>query len=199
MEIVYILTNQAFPDYVKIGRTRNLKNRLQQLDSTSVPLPFECYYAVEVKDSKKIEKLLHEAFSANRVRKNREFFEVLPERVKSALQISGGKNVTPSEDIVETADDQAALNKARKQRESFKFSLLNIEPGTILTFAKDSEITCKVIDDKFVKFEGEKMSLTASALKVIHSMGYTWSKISGPAYWEYKGKGLYDLRLEFDV
>ena len=33
----------------------------------------------------------------------------------------------------------------------FKFSLLNIEPGTILTFAKDSEIKCKVIDDKFVE------------------------------------------------
>ena len=67
MEIVYILTNSAFPDYVKIGRTKNLKKRLQQLDSTSVPLPFECYYAVEVKDAKKIEKLLHGAFSSKRV------------------------------------------------------------------------------------------------------------------------------------
>jgi hypothetical protein len=30
-------------------------------------------------------------------------------------------------------------------------------------------------------------------------MGYTWSKISGPAFWQYNGKGLYDMRLELDV
>ena len=62
MEIVYILTNPAFPDYIKIGRTTNLKQRLLSLDSTSLPLPFECYYAAKVDDSKKVEKLLHQSF-----------------------------------------------------------------------------------------------------------------------------------------
>ena len=62
MEIVYILTNPAFPDYIKIGRTTNLKQRLLSLDNTALPLPFECYYAVEVNDSKKVEKLLHQSF-----------------------------------------------------------------------------------------------------------------------------------------
>ena len=79
MEIVYILTNSAFPDYVKIGRTTDLKARIKQLDTTGVPLPFECYYAVEVVNSSKIEKLLHEAFDGVRVRQSREFFEILPE------------------------------------------------------------------------------------------------------------------------
>ena len=199
MEIVYILTNPAFPDYIMIGRTSNLKQRLISLDNTSMPLPYECYYAAQVDNASKVEKLLHQSFDKYRVRKNREFFELLPENAKSALQLANGKEVTPDHDIVETQDDQRALNKARSQRERFKFSLLNIDPGTLLTFAKDVEITCEVIDDRQVRFRGEEMSLTASALIVIHEMGFEWSKISGPAYWQYNGVSLYDLRLKYDV
>jgi hypothetical protein len=199
MRIVYILTNPAFDKYIKIGITSNLSSRLKQLDNTSMPLPYECYFAVEVENANKVEKLLHEAFDKYRVRKNREFFEILPESAKSALQLAGGKDVTPNEIIVESSEDKVAFEKAKKQRERFKFSLLNIEPGTILTFAKDSEITCVVLDDRLVKFRDEEMTLTASALIVINEMGYTWSKISGPAFWQYNGKGLYDMRLELDV
>ena len=199
MEIVYILTNPAFPDYIKIGRTTNLKQRLLSLDNTALPLPFECYYAVEVNDSKKVEKLLHQSFDKYRVRSNREFFELLPENAKSALQLANGKEVTPDHDIVESSEDQRALDNARSKRERFKFSLLNIEPGTILTFAKDEEITCEVVDDRLIKFRDEEMSLTASALIIIHEMGYEWSKISGPAFWQHNGVSLYDMRLKADV
>lgn len=199
MDIVYILTNPAFPDYVKIGITDDLNGRLKLLDNTSLPLPFECYYAAEVPNGSRVEKLLHEAFDAVRVRKNREFFEILPENAKSALLIANGREITPREDVVETADDKRALEKAKSMRERFKFSLLNIEPGTILTFAKDPEITCEVVDDRLIRFRGEEMSLTASALIIIKEMGFDWTKISGPAYWQYKGKGLYDLRLEYEV
>ena len=84
-----------------------------------------------ISDNKKVEKLLHQSFDKYRVRKNREFFEISPESAKSALQLTGGNEVTPTTDIVESQDDQRALDKARKQRERFKFSLLNIESGTI--------------------------------------------------------------------
>jgi len=46
-KIVYILTNQSMPDTIKIGITDNLERRMRELDKTSTPLPFECYYAVE--------------------------------------------------------------------------------------------------------------------------------------------------------
>lgn len=79
------------------------------------------------------------------------------------------------------------------------FCLLNIDPGTLLTFAKDVEITCEVINDRKVRFRGEETSLSASALIVINEMGFDWTKISGPAYWQYNGVSLYDLRLKYDV
>ena len=88
MPTVYILTNESMPDIIKIGITDNLSRRLRDLDNTSTPLPFECFYAVEVKDTHSIEKLLHEAFDDKRVRQNREFFNCTPEQAKSALKIA---------------------------------------------------------------------------------------------------------------
>ena len=112
---------------------------------------------------------------------------MLPENAKSALQLANGKEVTPDHDIVETKDDQRALDKARSKRERFKFSLLNIDPGTLLTFAKDTEITCEVIDDRQVRFRGRRDVSNSIGITVIHEMGFEWSKISGPAYWQYNG------------
>jgi hypothetical protein len=51
MSIVYVLVNRAMPDLVKIGKTeRDIESRIKGLDTTSVPLPFECYYAAKVLD-----------------------------------------------------------------------------------------------------------------------------------------------------
>ena len=72
------------PGTVKIGITDNLQRRIKDLDNTSTPLPFECYYAVEVPDAYTVEKLLHESFDDKRIRQNREFFSCNPEQAKSA-------------------------------------------------------------------------------------------------------------------
>jgi len=197
--IVYILTNQAYPDYIKIGKTTNLEQRLKSLDTTGVPLPFECYYAIEVSDYSRVEKLIHQSFDKYRVRNNREFFELLPENAKSALKLTNGKDITPTDDIVETIEDKKALDKARNKRNRFSFNLINIQPGTELSFIKDSDQKCKVLDDRLVEFRGEEMTLSGSALIVINELGYEWSQIHGPAYWEYQGKSLHDMRLELEV
>ena len=88
MPIVYILTNESMPDTIKIGITDNLERRIKELDNTSTPLPFECFYALELEDARGIEDLLHEAFDDKRVRQNREFFNCTPEQAKSALKIA---------------------------------------------------------------------------------------------------------------
>ena len=61
---VYVLTNPAMPNMVKIGKTtRDVELRLADLYSTGVPLPFECEYAAKVKDVDKTEKAFHTAFN----------------------------------------------------------------------------------------------------------------------------------------
>lgn len=154
--IIYILINEAMPGYTKVGKTStSIEQRMRELDTTGVPLPFECYFAGRVADMDAAEKHLHNAFDDRRVRQRREFFQVDPERMRSALMLASPIDVTPREDVVEDADDQAALNKARTIRSAFNFKMVDIPPGTELTFTKDSSITCKVVDSKKVEFEGE--------------------------------------------
>ena len=134
MRIVYILTNHSMLELVKIGHTDNLERSMKELDNTGPPLPFECFYAVEIKDddAKLIEKKLHEGFDDKRIRKSREFFRVTPEQAKSILEIvklMGGKDVTPTDDILENPEDKQALDKERKIRKKFNFSMVNIKPG----------------------------------------------------------------------
>lgn len=48
--IVYVLTNPAMPNMVKIGLSTadDVQQRMAQLYTTGVPLPFECVYAGRV-------------------------------------------------------------------------------------------------------------------------------------------------------
>ena len=130
--------------------------RLRDLDNTSTPLPFECFYALEVEDVQSIEKLLHEAFDDKRVRQNREFFNCTPEQAKSALKIAekmGGRDVTPKEVVFETEQDRQALISAKKNKGRVNyFGILGINVGTTLTFSKDNKITCEVKENGKVFF-----------------------------------------------
>ena len=199
-KIVYILTNQSMPDTIKIGITDNLERRMKELDNTSTPLPFECYYAVEVQDAKVIEKKIHEGLDDKRVRQNREFFNTSPEQAKAILEIAevmGGKNVTPKDDIVETPQDKQALDNARKRRGRIDyFGILGIAKGTTLTFSRDQNITCEVADNGKVIFRGKETSLSGSALILTNEMGYDWVQVQGAGYWCYQGKTLIDLVAE---
>ena len=200
MAIVYILTNESMPDTIKVGITENLDRRVRELDNTSTPLPFECYYAVEVENASAIEKKIHEGLDDKRVRQNREFFNATPEQAKAILEIAevmGGKNVTPKEDIVETPQDKQALENARKKRGRIDyFGILGIQKGTTLTFSKDENITCVVSDNGKIIFRDKETTLSGSALLVTNEMGYDWGQVQGAGYWCYQGKTLRDLITE---
>ena len=189
------------PDMVKIGITDNVERRVKELSgSTGVPLPFECYYAVKVsEDAKKLEKKIHEGFDKQRVRREREFFYTSPENAKSILElleITGGENVTPKDDIVESQEEKQALDEARKLRTRFNFSMLDIKPGEILKFKKDNSIVCEVHDETQVKFRDKVTSLSNSADIILKEMGYEWLSVQGPRWWVYEGKTLSELRNE---
>lgn len=197
-EIVYVLTNEAMPGYTRIGKTNNLEERLKSLYRTPVPLPFECFYAAVVADSKFVERQLHEAFGDQRVSPNREFFEIAPERVVAALKLAALEDVTPKRDYVETQGDQQALDSARTRRSAFNFEMVKIAPGAILTFSRDREITCTVINNKQVNFEGGLESLSSSALIVLHRLGYQWPTVNGLQFWTYENELLAERRKRME-
>ena len=183
--IVYVLINEAFDGYVKIGKTVNLEQRLKQLDNTSVPLPFRCVYAVKVSDMDAIERLAHKAFADHRVRSNREFFEVDPSRIISALKMTNGEEVTPKDDIAADEEGLEALNKP-KRRKSFTLYQAGLKDGDKLQYAKDSEITAEVAGARKIIFEGLEESLSSSALKLLRRDGFNWQQANGWVYWTFE-------------
>ncbi|MCF7831893.1 MAG: GIY-YIG nuclease family protein [Candidatus Pacebacteria bacterium] len=193
-EIIYILINEAMPGYVKIGRTTNLEQRIRSLDTTGVPLPFECFYACTVNSAVFVERQLHDAFLDHRVRSSREFFEISPERVLSALKLAEIENVTPKKDFVESAEDQQALNQARTRRAVFNFEMVKIPIGSELIFINDENIKVKVIDNRSVEFNGQTTSLSKAAQGVL---GVDWPA-QGPIYWMYEGETLDERRRRIE-
>ncbi|MEI6553048.1 MAG: GIY-YIG nuclease family protein [bacterium] len=196
-EIIYILINEAMPGYVKIGKTTtSLEQRIRELSSsTSIPFPFTCFYACTVKDSSFLEHQLHDAFDNNRVNPRREFFQISPERVVSALKLAEITNITPKKDFVDSQDDQNALNQVRAEiRAKFNFKMVNIPVGAELVFSRDENIKAKVVDNKNIELNNELTSLSASAQKLL---GYDYG-VQGTAYWMYEGETLDERRKRFE-
>lgn len=195
MPTIYILTNAAMPGLVKIGITdAEVEDRMKQLDSTGVPLPFEAFLAVRVDDARGWEHALHEAFGDHRVRESREFFRISPDKPAAILRMLPGHDVTPKHDIVQDPGDQEALDRARRRRSNFSFDQAKVPIGAELQSVFDDQITCTVATNKKVVFRGEEQSLSAAALIVAHEKGFEWSAIQGPLYWKYEDMPLTDLR-----
>lgn len=81
--------------------------------------------------------------------------------------------------------------KSGKQ-EAFKFTMLDIKPGEKLQFINNDKITCEVVDDKNVKYQGKLYTLSALAKVLLN----TNVAKRGTDYFLYKGKTLRVLRDE---
>ena len=193
--IVYVLTNEAMPGFVKVGTTRvSVTERLKQLYTSGVPVPFECYYAGVVEHAKNVERRIHRAFDKFRVNKNREFFEIEPEAIADIIRMVALSDVTPGEDYTETPDDKAAMEKLEQRAERFSFRMVNILPGTVLHFKWDEAITCSVLDNRRVVFRGEEMSLTGATLAALAERGFHWKSAQGSVHWMHDGQTLQERR-----
>jgi T5orf172 domain len=194
-QVVYILTNEAMPGIVKVGKTYNsIEQRMRELYKSGVPLPFECFHASVVENAVDVEGRIHRAFDKYRVNKNREFFEIEPGNILEILEMVEIENVTPNRPIVENQDDITAINKFEARKEKFSFSMVKIPIGAILTFTKDETKTSRVVDNNKVIYNGEELSLSKAALKALREIGYNWQSAHGAAYWMYKHETLTDRR-----
>jgi hypothetical protein len=81
-EIIYILTNPVMPGIVKMGKTdkEDVQERVSQLFTTAIPVPFDCVCASIVENNEDVEKLLHNKFARQRVNLRRKFLGSLQEK-----------------------------------------------------------------------------------------------------------------------
>ncbi len=197
-QVVYVLQNPAMPGYVKIGKTTDLAQRMRTLFDTSVPVPFNCFYAARVENSDRVESQLFEIFGDKRSHPKREFFEVEPHRVAAAIKLVEIEDVTASgtTDSSANQEDTASLARAITRAEKYNFEMLNIPVGSELQSVKDLSIVCKVVSQRppKVDFKGVEMSLSRAAQEVMNSS----YGLQGPVYWEYEGETLQERRTRLE-
>ncbi len=192
--IVYILTNPAMPNMIKIGMSNaeDVKMRMAQLYTSGVPLPFECVYAARVPNCEKVEKALHIAFGPARVNPKREFFEIDAAQAMAIIRLMEVEDVTPrvaaEAEKVGEIDREAGENYARKRRPRFNFNEMGIPEGSELVNVTNGEVVT-VISNRTVRFRGEEDSLT-NATRVILDNGY---HVAPGPYWTYNGRRLRDI------
>jgi hypothetical protein len=195
--IVYVLTNPAIPNMIKIGITSgdDVKNRMAQIYTTGVPLPFECVYAAKVSNHDKVEKALHVAFGPDRVNPKREFFEIEPAQAIAIIKLMEIKDLTPKvaneKEEVDEVDIDAGKAYSRKKRLRFSFSEMGIPIGTEFVSVTSGE-TARVESDCTIIFRGNEVSLTAATREILE---YDYSVAPGP-YWTFNGKKLRDIYNE---
>jgi len=75
---VYIMSNPAFPNLLKIGKSKKdpTTDRVNELNQTGVPEPFKVEYYAFVEDEDYLEKAIFKKLASKRPNKKREFFSV---------------------------------------------------------------------------------------------------------------------------
>lgn len=136
---IYIFTNPSFPDYVKIGYSKNVGNILNQLNnSEAVPFAFRLYATYEV-ETQSADKVLHKIIdklnadlrsvdTINDKVRVREFYLITPEDAYELLEdiaiISGTKErlhlYKPTKNEVQEEETAKKNRELAKNRHHFK-------------------------------------------------------------------------------
>ena len=94
-EWVYILSNPAIPNMIKIGYTKKdpFDRAAQVSRGTGVPIGYEVEWAFKCFKGERIEQEVHKYFKKYRVNPQREFFKVSLEEAKQVIEQIGNKYI----------------------------------------------------------------------------------------------------------
>ena len=208
---VYILTNPSFrEDWVKIGKTKNMEERLKTLDNTSVPLPFVKYATLQTVKYEKAEKHVHhfiEMFTKLRIRDKREFFNVKPEQalkifcevaelLDDAVVVKYDENEHPIP-IYPPCPDGSERTKPLKPapRKPFDYSMVGLKDGDIIMF-DPLQLLVQVKGKNKVEYKGHEYSLSGFCKAFLPAtMRNSSGAYQGPKYFSHEGVTLWNLRL----
>ena len=199
-EYVYILTHPRMPGLIKIGRAKNVEERMKTLSRHSgVPESFECYYSCPVADGLAVENRMHEGLAGQRVKgtgqraKGKEFFKFNPEFAKYILMKI--RNTTSSKKNENIGNKKPKRDSNNKRASAFRFLEVNISPGSEISLKNNPKIKAIVFDDRRVKYQGKVIflsPLTKELLNLRHTP-------QGPAYWVYKGQVLAKMEIRHTI
>lgn len=210
--VIYILTNPSFPDYVKIGYTTDIENRLKRLNrSECMPYAFRVYATYEVSaplQDKELHSLIDRLNPELRAidtfdgkTRTKEFYAMSKEDsyalLESIAKLSGTtdklQRLTPEGH--EVLDEKVAAEvqaDAQERKSRFSFTKCGIPVGAEIVLADHPEVVATVVDDRQIEYQERKTSLSALAREILQAP----YPLPGPMYWTYQGRVLRDIRQE---
>lgn len=208
--VIYILTNPAFPQYVKIGYAQDLEKRLKQLNrSETIPYAFRAYAVYDV-ESELTDKDLHAIIDSinpdlrtienfDGKKRVKEFYAMSAEDAYRLLEciakISGTtdrlKRMKPEGHEIEDENTAREVQDAAR-RGPFRFSMCGIRVGAEVVFVDDVSKKAIVVDDRHVRFASETTSLSALAKQLLGCD----HPVQGTLYFTYNDKILDNIRKE---
>lgn len=187
---IYIMTNPALKDMVKIGYATDVEMRRKQLSTTALPYEYEVYATYETSgnlEDKKLHKMIDNLNPDLRVTSNREFFVMTPQEAFELLEaiatISGTKDKLKKVKVVEA-------KKQKVRRPPVNFAKCGIPVGAELVFIEDPTVVAKVVGERKVEYNGEITSLSAISDRI---KGYS---TPGPSFFTYNGRKVSDIAEE---
>ena len=191
--IVYIFTNRHMPELALLGHidVGTIDKEIIRLSSEGVPVDFDCFYAAEVQDPKKVDNKIRKKFSQVFELKGKGFFKQgMKQEIKNEIELFEILNITPNH--LHQANESNLEDEKETGKETFDFYKLGIEKNTALHLKADKSVTCTVHDNKKVNFNGRTMHFskaTMLARRMINKPTKTES-YRGASYWLYNDKPL---------
>mgnify|MGYP003571253640 CR=1 FL=1 len=185
-EYVYILTNPAMPDWVKVGKSNNVLRRINDLNCTAVPLPFECFACLKVPADNvmNVERGL-QTFLGYSFQKEKEFFRTSPDRVLKYFETA--QLLNPAYEIIKGEDLEDESQTDKEKSAATTFALLDLPVGSKLVYTMDSNVVCEVADkSNHVIYKGQKYTISGLAVKLCgyNVNGYTRFMFEDETLWK---------------
>ncbi len=187
---IYIMTNPALKDMVKIGFAADVEARRKQLSTTALPYEYEVYATYETSgnlEDKKLHKMIDNLNPDLRVSSNREFFLMSPQEAFDLLEaiatISGTSGKLKKTKVVEA-------KKQKVRRPPVNFAKCGIPVGAELVFVEDPSVVAKVVSERKVEYHNEITSLSAISDSI------KGGSTQGPYFFTYNGKRISEIAEE---
>ncbi len=187
---IYIMTNPALKDMVKIGYASDVEARRKQLSTTALPYEYEVYATYETSgnlEDKKLHRMIDNLNPELRVSSNREFFVMSPQEAYDLLEaiatISGTSGKLKK---VKVAEEK----KQKVRKPPVNFMKCGIPIGAELVYIDDPTVVATVVSERKVQHNNQITSLSAisDAIK-----GYS---TPGPSFFTYNGKKVSEIAEE---
>lgn len=183
---IYIMTNPALKNMVKIGYAKDVEQRRKQLSTTALPYDYEIYATYETPgnlEDKKLHKLIDNLNPDLRVSKNREFFIMTPEDAYELLEAIA--TISGSQDKLQKV--KTTQPKQVSKKPPIDFYACGLKKGDELICTEDSSIKVTIESEHKVLFNEELTSLSAIMKDI---KGYN---VAEPLFFTFNGELLTEI------